>query len=154
MDERDFDDWAAKHVLATGANAGQLLPVLEANRHTFANLNATYEEINECSQMILDSGQIPDWPDKHITALVNNLHSLRAERQKRKLAGTYGGGLYSYKHDDGCDCPTCNGGEILPSYEAKAGALKAKRKELQDYIESHGGKLIADRVKLPRKGKK
>ncbi len=154
MDASDFELWEAAHILATGANGTKLREVMEANRATFTNLHATYEELNECSQRILDSGEIPDYPDKHIAALMKNLHSLRAEREKRKGKGTYGGGAYSLKHPDGCDCPNCNGGEVLPSYEAKRRELTEARGKLQDWILANGGTLQADRIKRPRKGKK
>lgn len=149
MNEQDYSLWVSAHILATGANGTHLREVLDANFTTFQAMNATYGDLCEASERAIQAGNMK-WPDEHVTAIVRELKAIREEQRRAKSAGTYGGGSYALQHPAGCDCPDCNGGEILPSYEAKSKDLKAARAKLQDYIVANGGTLQAE----PLSGKK
>lgn len=150
MDDRDFELWESAHILATGANANQLREVLEANRTTFAGMGATYADLCEATERAIQAGGM-NWPNEHVAAIVRELKSILEERSRESRKGTYGAGGYAFRHEPGCDCPDCNGGEIKPSYEKRISDRDAKLKELKAYIRKHGGQVAGEGPKAKRK---
>ena len=139
MNDEDYSLWVSAHILATGGREEQLKPFLDANRDAFARIGATYAELCECTQRLIERGEIPDWPREHANAVIQELRRYRIERQKTRDRETFPQRYSAVGHVEKCDCPQCHGGEILPSYEAA-------RNRLSQYVkESASGK------KKPRK---
>lgn len=137
MNEREYAEWMALHISATGADPPRLSELLAANREIVCECwNASYAEMCECSDRLVEFGRVPQWPDKHTNALKLELDVIRAEPKRlesmRSARERYGG------HVAGCDCPYCNGGEILPAYaearerlrDAVAPAKKTRKRKL------------------------
>lgn len=124
MNESEYAEWMALHISATGADPPRLSEILAANRAIVCvSWNASYAEMCECSDRLVEFGRVPQWPDKHTNALRLELDAIRAEPKRveaiRTVREMYGG------HVAGCDCPYCNGGEILPAYAAARERLHA-----------------------------
>jgi hypothetical protein len=153
MTDQEYQDWMALHIRCTGGNAEQLSEFLAANRWAIIDgWRATFGELCECTDRIVARGALPDWPRDHANVLKIELDALRAER--RKGTRTYGGGGYSFAHPGGCDCPDCNGGEVLPSYQKKLDDRDAGRLRLQKYIIENGGTLLDEEGRPKGKKKK
>lgn len=145
MDEKEYARWIALYIGATGftgANEDRLNEVLAANRHIFAELRATFPELCECTDRLVERAEVPQWPSEHTNALLRELKNLRDERTKRAAKGTYGGGNYTL-HASGCPCHDCT---ARPSHE--------KLSELKAYIRRHGGQVAGEGPKAKRKVKK
>lgn len=131
MNTREFGEWVTQHVRATGGDAARLPELLWANREVIVDrLGATFGELCECTQRLFESGRVPQFPSEHPNALVKELKALRAEAAREE--STRRNVIPAGHAMRGCDCPACNGGEILPSYDQAA-------KRLTAYVRKHQG---------------
>jgi hypothetical protein len=141
----EFHQWVEGHVKATAddTNAVRLTDLLWANRHIIVDQwQATYAEICECTDQMVEAGRVPKFPNQHTNALDQELKLLRAERKARLK--TYGKGNYQFGHPAGCVCPQCHNGTILPEFEQQKAQTESALTQLQRYIIANGGTLLRD----------
>lgn len=144
MTDAIFGQWVEAHIAATGAEPVRLTELLWANRGAILDhWHATYAELSECTQRLFENGRVPKFPNEHPNALHAELKALRAERERSAKAETFPRRYYAPGHVEQCDCPNCNGGELLPSYAA---ALD----RLHDYIRQHGSLTGGIGLPVPR----
>lgn len=125
MTTEQFAEWVKDHCKYTGANA-DTAALLVANRNVICGRwSATYAEMCECSQRLIESGRSPKFANEQMNALHSELVRLRGERyaavKSERRESSYVAG---------CDCPACNGGEILPAYARAMERYQAQIREL------------------------
>ena len=130
MNDKDFAAWVSAHIAATGAEVARTTEVLWANREGIVSRwRASYAEMCECTQRLFEGGHVPQFPSEHPNALYRELRAMRAEKfresETRRNSDPMTGPVR------GCDCPSCNGGEIKPSYEQAMNRLAL-------YLKEHG----------------
>lgn len=130
MSDRDFGEWVGAHITTTGAEPVRLTELLWANKGTIlGRWDATYEELCECTQRLIEGRKVPEFPNGHTNAIGVELFALRAERARRRQTE------YNVTPLDepikGCDCPRCYRPDGSPKYRATLARLKA-------YIAEHG----------------
>ena len=125
MSPEDFKEWVRLHCKHTGGDAATA-GILVANIGTInERWNATYAEMCECTQRLIQNGRVPQFPSEHPNALYRELRAMRAEEFREESTRR------AILPDGKCDCPRCNGGEILPSYQNALDRLAA-------YLKKHG----------------
>ena len=128
MTDQAFGDWVNAHVTATGGDPARLTELLWANREVIVTrLAATHAELCECSQRLIEGARVPQFPSEHPNAIVRELRAYRAEQARQH--STERNVVPMGQRVKGCDCPDCNGGEILPSYQAATDRLRVYLKE-------------------------
>lgn len=134
MTNEVFGDWVKAHVIATGADPERVTELLWANRDTIVGKwEATYAELCECSQRLIEQGKVPEYPAGHTNAIKVELDALRRETKRPVRDQAFLERYRAVGHVPGCDCPDCNGGEVLPSYDQA-------KKLLEKYVEAFKGK--------------
>lgn len=123
-----FEQWVNIHITATGAEPVRLAELLWANRDTIIERwHAEYAELCECSERLIERRRVPEFANEHTNAIHRELTALREEQARKKRVDSFravhGG------HVQGCDCPHCNGGEILPSYEAAMDRFRNRERQ-------------------------
>lgn len=127
MTTEQFVEWVSDHCKYTGGNA-DTADLLVANRGIICSKwGATYAEMCECSQRLIESGRSPKFPNEQMNALHAQLVSLRSERltavrNERR----------SIEIVSGCDCPACNGGVMTEKYANAMTRFKLMLKDLAD----------------------
>lgn len=123
MTSAEFGDWIKVHVQATGADPVRLTDLLWANFEIVeGKWHATFAELCECSERLIEAGKVPQFPAEHTNAILKELRWMREERERlRKLEQQRE--MYA-KRDPRCDCPACNGGEVKPAWEAAMARLR------------------------------
>lgn len=117
MTHEDFALWVDAHVKATGAEA-RLSDLLWANRHIIDDRwHATYAEMCECTQRLIEKSLVPQFPAEHTNALHRELKQLRAENERRekskKFQETYA--TPAVERLEGCEFRgVCCGGKNHP----------------------------------------
>lgn len=117
MTHEDFALWVDAHVKATGGEA-RLSDLLWANRHIVdERWHATYAEMCECTQRLIEKCLVPQFAAEHTNALHRELRAIRAESERRekskKFQETYAAPVV--ERLDGCEFRgVCCGGKDYP----------------------------------------
>lgn len=128
MTDQAYGEWVNAHVTATGGEPVRLTELLWANREVIVTrLTATYPELCECTQRLIEGARVPQFPSEHPNAIVKELRAYRAELARHE--STNRNVVPAGHRLKGCDCPDCNGGEVLPSYQRATDKLRVYLKE-------------------------
>lgn len=127
MTPQEYDDWIKAHIKATGfVDAARLTEMLDANfKIVNEKWNATYAELCEATDSLIEKGRIPNFPVEHMPAILGEIKAIRIEVER--VAKTKAQRQAYTTPDPRCDCPACNGGEIKPAYAAAMQRLREFR---------------------------
>ena len=124
MTNDQFQQWVAAHIQATGADSERVSELLWANSGNInEKWNASYEEMCEASDRLVEFGRVPAFASDHTNALKAELDTIRSDR-RRAESQKFQRELYG-QHQRGCDCPSCNGGNASPAWESARARLHA-----------------------------
>jgi hypothetical protein len=126
VNEAQYRDWVSNHIAATGGDAERLSEVLWANLEIVTRKwHASYEELCECSERLIEAGRVPQFPAEHTNAIWKELCRIRDERE-RANKNRVQRATYAVTHGPQCDCIGCaeaRGDQAAIATRAKLRAL-------------------------------